>query len=154
LRKLIAALALVVLTAGGAAWAQNGQPQMFTDRDMGACWTGKSAGCEAWSRAEHDATLNLICRKLGKEDRCMPAEQAFDISHIAGPAANLVRGGSADEKRQNRFNLVLFIGRAADRARAARSDLAIEALRATIAESVPENIRWDSLRETLKEEGL
>ena len=84
----------------------------------------------------------------------MAAEQAFDISQVAGPAANLVRGGSPDEKRQNRFNLVLFIGRAADRARAARSDVAIEALRAAIAESVPENIRWDSLRETLKEEGL
>jgi hypothetical protein len=153
LRKLIAALALVVIT-GGAARAQNGQPQMFTDPDMGACWSGKSAGCEAWSRAEHDATINLICRKLGKQDRCMRAEQAFDISQVAGPAANLVRGGSPDEKRQNRFNLVLFIGRAADRARAAGSDVAIEALRATIAESVPESIRWDSLRETLKEEGL
>jgi hypothetical protein len=84
---------------------------------------------------------------------CEPNKHSI-FRKLRVPAANLVRGGSPDEKRQNRFNLVLFIGRAADRARAAGSDVAIEALRAAIAESVPENIRWESLRETLKEEGL
>jgi hypothetical protein len=47
-----------------------------------------------------------------------------------------------------------MIGRAADRARAAQSDAALEGLRAAIAATVPEKIQWDSFRQMLKDKGL
>jgi hypothetical protein len=77
----------------------------------------------------------------------------FFIIEVVGFAQALVGGGSPDENRENRFWLVLTIGRAADRA-AANSDAAIEGLRAVIAAAVPENIRWDGFRQTLKDKGL
>ncbi len=140
-RRLIAAVALTAIA--GSAHAGDRRTQMFDDPDMNACWFGEASGCEAWARADGYAT-----------NRCMPAEQVFDITLVAGPAQALVDGGSPDENKQNRLWLVLMIGRAADRARAASSDVAIEGLRAAIAATVPENIRWDSFRQMLKDKGL
>jgi|HubBroStandDraft_4_1064222.scaffolds.fasta_scaffold13331_2 hypothetical protein len=151
-KRLIAVVALTAIA--GSAHAEDRRTQMFDDPDMNACWFGEASGCEAWARADGYATVSLICRQIGKADRCMPAEQVFDITLVAGPAQALVVGGSPDENKQNRFWLVLMIGRAADRARAAGSDAAIEGLRAAIAATVPDNIRWDSFWQMLKDKGL
>ena len=135
---LIAAATLT--TIAGSALAGDRRTQMFDDPDMNACWFGEASGCEAWARADGYATMSLICRQIGKADRCMPAEQVFDITLVAGPAQALVDGGSPDENKQNRLWLVLMIGRAAERA--------------AIAATVPENIRWDSFLQMLKDKGL
>ncbi len=137
-RRLIAAVALTAIA--GSAHAGDRRTQMFDDPDMNACWFGEASGCEAWARADGYATMSLICRQIGKADRCMPAEQVFDITLVAGPAQALVDGGSPDENKQNRLWLVLMIGRAAERA--------------AIAATVPENIRWDSFLQMLKDKGL
>jgi hypothetical protein len=151
-KRLIAAVALTAIA--GSAHAEDRRTQMFDDPNMNACWFGEASGCEAWARADGYATMSLICRQIGKADRCMPAEPVFFIIQVVGFAQALVGGGSPDENRENRFWLVLTIGRAADRARAANSDAAIEGLRAVIAAAVPENIRWDGFRQTLKDKGL
>jgi hypothetical protein len=151
-KRLIAAMALTAIA--GSAHAEDRRTQMFDDPTMNACWFGEASGCEAWARADGYATMSLICRQIGKADRCMPAEQVFDITLVAGSPKPSSAAGSPDENKQNRFWLVLMIGRAADRARAAGSDAAIEGLRAAIAATVPENIRWDSFRQMLKDKGL
>jgi hypothetical protein len=84
----------------------------------------------------------------------MPAEQAFDIALIGGPSQELIDGGDPNKNEQNRAWLVMLIVRAAGRARAANSDVAIDGLRAAIAATVPEQIRWDGFRQMLKEKGL
>jgi len=152
MRKLIAAVVLISSAVAGRACAED-RRQMFTDPDMNACWFGEATGCDAWARADGYSTMGLFCRQIGKADRCMPAEQAFDIALAAGPSTTINGGGSEDEIKDKRFWLVLLIGRAADRARAAKSDAAIEGLRAVIA-IVPENIRWDGFRQMLKDKGL
>jgi hypothetical protein len=99
--------------------------------------------------------MKLICHQIGKEDHCMSAEQAFGLALIGGCAQDLVDAAPDDPKNeQNRFWLVLLIGQAANRARAAHSDVAIEGLRAVIAATVPEKIRWDGFRQMLKDKGL
>jgi hypothetical protein len=91
---------------------------------------------------------------LGKQIAACQPNRFFYIIQVVGFAQALVGGGSPEENKQNRFWLVLTIGRAADRARAANSDAAIEGLRTDIAAAVPENIRWDCFRQTLKDKGL
>ena len=152
LKTLIAAMVLTALAA--SVRAEDRRTQMFDDPDMNACWFGEASGCEAWARADGYATVTLICRQIAKADRCMPAEQVFDIALVAGPAQALVGGGSPVENKQNRFWLLVTVKQAADRARAAHSDAAIEGLRAAIAATVPERIRWDGFRQTLKDKGL
>ena len=151
-KRLIAAVALTAIA--GSGHAEERRTKMFDDPDMNACWFGEASRCDAWARADGYATMSLICRQIGKADRCMPAEPAFYIIQVVGFAQALAAGGSPDENKQNRFWLVLMIGRAADRARAAGSDAAIEGLRAAIAATVPDNIRWDSFRQMLKDKGL
>ncbi|WP_063695125.1 hypothetical protein [Bradyrhizobium embrapense] len=147
--------AAVAFTAiAGISHAEDRQTQMFTDPDMNACWFGEAPGCESWARAESYATMALICRQIGKADRCMPAEQVFDITLVAGAAIALAKSSAAGNPLQDdRFWLVTTILRAASRARAAQSNAAIEGLRAAIA-AVPEKLRWDGFRETLKDKGL
>jgi hypothetical protein len=150
-------IATVILTLTAAlsfARAEEKRTQMFVDPNMNSCWFGEAPGCEAWSRSDGYATVNLVCRQIGKPGRCMPAEQAFDIALIGGPAQDLIDGGDPNKNEQNRTWLVMLIVRAADRARAASSDVAVDGLRAAIAATVPEQIRWDGFRQMLKEKGL
>jgi hypothetical protein len=151
-KRLIVAVALTAIA--GSAHAQDRRTKVFDDPDMNGCHFGEASGGEAWARADGYATMSLTCRLIGKVDRCMPAQQAFDIALAVGPAQDLVAGGSPDQNDKNRFFLVLNIVRAADRARAAGSDTAIEGLRAAIAATVPEKIRWDAFRQMLKDKGL
>jgi len=154
LKTLIAAM---VLTAGAASIQAEDQPaQMFTDPDVNACWFGSPTGCEAWARTDGNNAMGHICREIGRSDRCMPAEQVFDIMMVVASAetlANSAPAGNLAENKQNRFWLVVTVMRAADRARAAHSDAAIESLRAVIA-AIPEKLRWDGFSQTLKDKGL
>jgi hypothetical protein len=152
--RLIAAVALTAIA--GSAHAEDRRTQMFDDPDMNACWFGNGSGCEAWARLDGNNAMGFICREISRSDRCMPAEQVFDIMLVVNSAetlANSSAAGDPAQNQQNRFWLLATIMRAADRARAARSDAAIEGLRAVIA-AIPENIRWDGFRQTLKDKGL
>jgi hypothetical protein len=90
----------------GTAHAEDRRTKMFDDPDMNACWFGEASGCEAWARADGYTGMSLICHKISKADRCMPAEQAFDIVLAAGPAQELTSSGPDNSKNEeNRFGL-------------------------------------------------
>jgi hypothetical protein len=155
LKKLmVVAVALAVIAPG--ADAQDARKKMFDDPDANACWFGNPSGCEAWARLDGNNAMGFICREIGRSDRCMPAEQVFDIMLVVNSAetlANSAAAGDPAQNQQNRFWLVLMITHTANRARAAGSDAAIEGLKAVIA-AVPERIRWDGFRQALKDKGL
>jgi hypothetical protein len=154
LKIVIAAVALTAIV--GSAHGEERRTQMFTDPDMNGCWFGNTSACEAVARADSYNGMGLICREIGRSDRCMPAEQAFDIILVVGSAetlANPAAAGDPAQNQQNRFWLLVTLMQAAKRAHAAHSDAAIEGLRAVIA-AIPENLRWDGFRQTLKDKGL
>lgn len=154
LKTLIAAMALTAIAVSASAGDQ--PKQMFEDPDANACWFGKAPGCEAWARLPDNDAMGFICREIGRSDRCMPAEQVFDIMLVVSSAetlANSAAAGDPAQNEQNRFWLVVTVMQAANRARAAHSDAALEGLRAVIA-AIPESLRWDGFRQTLKDKGL
>jgi hypothetical protein len=150
---MMVAAALAVIVSG--THAQDARTKTFDDPNMNACWFGEASGCEEWARSDNYAAMKLICRQIGKADRCMPTDLIFDIALVVGPAQSLANADPDDPaNEQNRFWLVLMVTRTADRARAVGSDAAIEGLKAAIAATVPERIRWDAFRQMLKEKGL
>jgi hypothetical protein len=152
--RLILAVALTAVA--GSTRAEDQPAQMFTDPDANACWFGKASGCEAVAQLDGYNAMGFVCREIGRSDHCMPAEQVFDIMLVVGSAetlANSATAGDPAQNQQNRFWLLVTVRRAADRARAAHSDAAIEGLRVVIA-AIPEKLQWDGFRQTLKDKGL